>query len=407
MSATTARSLRAPSRNRTLLVESVVLLALLAGMLSVAWLRGGSWQTPDRERLVFVVAAWVPLLVRRDRPLVALVGAAAVECFYIAAFVPGPADLAESVALGAYQPVPLASAFAAWNLAARRAGHHGWLPGATAAVALFVTGLIAQPAQLLTTNFVMFDTVALATILGAAHSSRRERIRRQEEAGFEHARRAVVDERMRIARELHDALAHRLTLVNAQATVAEYLVEEGQPGAGAAVKDIARHTREALDELRTTVGVLREDGGDTTTAEARTPAPRMDDVERLICEVGASGSGIAFHVDGDPGALSTSGDLAAYRIVQESLTNALKHSPGSDIRVSLTWRPDALEIEVANGPRRDGRHTHAVGSRSGLIGMRERALAAGGRFESSRLDDGGFAVRAHIPTASNAGTGGR
>ncbi|WP_242608037.1 sensor histidine kinase [Xylanimonas ulmi] len=374
-------------------------------MLSVSWLYEGSWKAPDGLLLVFVVGAWAPLAARRPYPLVALVGTAVVECLHIVVLPVDAHGLADAVGLGAYQPVPLATSFAAWTLAARHPGLRGWAPGVVAAAALFVTGLVAGRSGLVTTDFVMLDTVVLATVVGAAQSSRRERIHRQEQARAEHARRAVVDERMRIARELHDALAHRLTLVNAQASVAEYLVEEGQPGAGAAVKDIARHTREALDELRTTVGVLREDGGETTaTVEARTPSPGMGDVERLVSEFRASGARITLHLEGEPQPLTTSGDLAGYRIVQESLTNALKHAPGSDIRVHLTWRPDELEIQVVNGLRRDGRQVQGIGSRSGLIGLRERALAAGGRFDSAARDDGGFAVRAHIPTTHPGGT---
>lgn len=400
---TTSGPERTPSRTQKILIESLILFALLVGMLGVAWLHGGSWERPERWLFGLVVTAWVPLLIRKRHPLAALLGATAMECLHVAILPLGPHHFADPGALGAYQPVPLATAFAAWTLATSRFGYHGWLPGVAAAVTLFITGLIAQPLELLTSAFLMLNVVVLASVLGAIPSSRRERIRRQEQTREEHTHRAVVDERMRIARELHDALAHRLTLVNAQATTAEYLLDQDKPGVEAAVKGIAGHTRQALNELRTTVEVLRENGTNTATAEARAPTQGINDLDDLISEFRASGARIAVHLEGQPRVLSTSGDLAAYRIVQESLTNAFKHAPGADVRVYLTWRPDELDIEILNGLRRDGRHSPS-GSRSGLIGMRERALAAGGQFASARLDDGGFGIHARIPTASHTGS---
>jgi signal transduction histidine kinase len=314
------------------------------------------------------------------------------------------------VAVAAYQPVPLATMLAAYTVAALRRPRVGWTAGLTAAAVLLVVSLIARPVRLLGTDMVMVDLILIATAVGAAIGYRRSRwaqLAREHEA---EVRNRVLDERLRIARELHDVLTHRLTLVNAQAGVAEYLLATDPPTAGTALHDIATNTRAALDELRATVGLLRthpedraDDQEDDTGPEARRPLPGIEQLGELIAGFRAAGAAVDVTVEGQPDGLTAGGELAVYRIVQEALTNATKHAPGSATTVALQWAPDGLGVTVTNGPPSASQHgRQPSGAGLGLVGMRERALATGGHLTAGRRPDGGFVIAAFIPTG-NAG----
>jgi signal transduction histidine kinase len=210
-------------------------------------------------------------------------------------------------------------------------------------------------------------------------------------------RLAATTERARIARELHDVVAHSLSVVIAQADGGRYAGKGDPAAATEALEAIAATGRQALTDMRSLLGVLREGGG-----EEYAPQPDVAAIPALVEDVRASGLDVDLVVDGEPQPLPAGPQLAAYRIVQESLTNVLKHAgPASRAWVRLQWRPDALELSVLD----DGRGASAAmvssdGNGQGLRGMRERAQLHRGRLEAGPRHGGGFGVHAALPYGS-------
>jgi signal transduction histidine kinase len=202
------------------------------------------------------------------------------------------------------------------------------------------------------------------------------------------AREAVVEERARIARELHDVIAHNVSMMVVQAG-AERRVQE-DPQARDVLETIEQIGRGALTETRRLVGMLREDGVDPLS-----PQPGLGDVATLVAQVGEAGLPVELRVEGEPRALPTGIELSAYRIVQEALTNALKHAGGAPATVCVRYGADALELEILD----DGAagEASAPGGGHGLAGMRERVALYGGRLEAGRRPAGGFCVSVLLP----------
>ncbi|NTW39099.1 MAG: sensor histidine kinase, partial [Cellulomonadaceae bacterium] len=376
-------------------------LAVLVVMLNTVSLRSGSYALPDATLLAFTIAAWVPLLVRTYRPLAALVGTVVVESLHLALIPVVDPSAVETALMAAYQPVPIATAAAAYTAASRLPRPTRWVAGLVAGGLLMAVAMITRPLSLLTTDLVMLELVVNATVVGALVAGRRDRIAREADARDDETRRAVLDERLRIARELHDVVAHNITLVNAQAAVADYLLRTDPAAASVALRGISAHSARAIDELRATIGLLRDDGSPTDPAPAgdRSPVPGVDRIEELVDGFRAARADVRLSVTGDPGTLSAHGETAVYRIVAEALTNATKHAPGTPVTVGLDWMPERLEVRVRNAVPTDvGRRHRAPGTGHGLIGMRERALAAGGTFEAAR-HGGEFVLVATLPTA--------
>jgi signal transduction histidine kinase len=206
------------------------------------------------------------------------------------------------------------------------------------------------------------------------------------------ARQAVADERVRIARELHDAVAHNVSLmvVQAQALEAGGADAKTEP----ALRQIAGLGREALSEMRRMLGVLRLDPSD---GAERAPQPGVADLDTLIDQVRQTGLDAALHVEGAPRTLSAGVELSAYRIVQEALTNVVRHAEAHSARVTLRYAPDALELQIVDdgvGPSAD---SNGDGGH-GLVGMRERVALFGGELRTGRGPTGrGYQVRASLP----------
>ena len=208
---------------------------------------------------------------------------------------------------------------------------------------------------------------------------------------------AAMEERARIARELHDVVAHHVSMIAVQAETARLttrdLSEEGQQRFG----DIAESARDALGEMRRLLGVLREDAGG---GGERQPQPRLDRMQELIDDARATGTPVRLTLRGPVVTLSPSVDLAAYRIVQEALTNARRHAPGAGVEVDLRYEPGLLHLRVRDdgpgpAPRaRDG---------NGLMGMRERATLVGGTLRTGPAEGGGFLVEAELPIKGATG----
>jgi signal transduction histidine kinase len=209
--------------------------------------------------------------------------------------------------------------------------------------------------------------------------------------------RTVMEERARIARELHDIVAHHLSVIAVESEVARRTSPELSAAAGGRLEAIAATAREALTETRRLLGVLREDTGGEAD---RAPQPGLGDLNELVDRARATGTHIRLIRQGEVVRLPLSVDLAAYRIVQEALTNARRHAPGADVDVEVSYRDQALHLRVRdNGPGPlDGEPVAG----HGIMGMRERATLAGGTFSSGPADGGGFEVDVTLPTTETA-----
>jgi signal transduction histidine kinase len=217
-----------------------------------------------------------------------------------------------------------------------------------------------------------------------------ERATELERERDERARVAVADERRRIARELHDVIGHSISVMGVQAGAVRSVLRDDQGREREALLSVERTGRQAVDEMRRLIGLLRPD--DDATGD---PAPSLRRAEQLAGDMRDAGLAVCLSVHGDLSALSPGIDLAGYRILQEALTNALKHSPAAHVDATVSCSAEALAIEVINDgatPATPGNH---VGH--GLVGMRERASLYGGQLVAGPRADGGFAVRARIP----------
>ncbi|MFC6021628.1 sensor histidine kinase [Plantactinospora solaniradicis] len=209
------------------------------------------------------------------------------------------------------------------------------------------------------------------------------------------ARHRVAEERVRIARELHDVVAHYLALANAQAGTAAYLAGTRPDQTNRILTELTTTTSAALRELKTTVGLLRHPHD---TASPLEPAPGLDQLPELVAAFATAGLHVNVLVEGEDQPLSPGVDLTAYRIVQEALTNVTKHAATTTASVRLTYHEDRLTITIANNDSGPAASTLAKpGVGYGLLGMRERAHTAGGQFRAQPHPDGGFTVTTELP----------
>jgi signal transduction histidine kinase len=217
-----------------------------------------------------------------------------------------------------------------------------------------------------------------------------ERAARLEREQQEAATLAVAAERQRIARELHDVVAHSVSVMTVQAAAVRRLLRDDQQRERQALETVEATGREALTEMRRLVGLLREQG----TMPEFAPQPGLATIHALLENVRAAGLPVELEIDGTPRELPPGIDLAAYRVVQEALTNALKYGGTAHAWVSLHWHDLELELEVANDGKGDGAGS---GGGHGLAGMRERVSLYGGTVDSGPRDGGGYVVRARLP----------
>lgn len=203
------------------------------------------------------------------------------------------------------------------------------------------------------------------------------------------AERAVADERRRIARELHDVIAHSVSVMVVQAGAARELLGRDEAGVAASLEEIQRSGRAALGETGRVLGLLREE-----VASDIGPQPTVSDLPRLAETFRAAGLEVRLDTDGGTDGLPAGLDLSVYRIVEEGLTNALKHTPGALVEVHLRRRAGGVEVDLASAAGAS-RHLHSGGH--GLVGMRERVAVFGGSFSAAPTEDGGFLVKARLP----------
>ncbi len=254
-----------------------------------------------------------------------------------------------------------------------------------------------DPASSPSDFFFLLFFFGAAWLAGLALASRsqqtdelRARVERAERDREEEARRAVDEERARIARELHDVVAHSVSVMVVQAGGVRRLLDPDQDRQREALLAIEHTGRAALTEMRRMLGVLRSDEPQTGPL---TPQPGLEYLDRLLEQMRESGLPVELEVEGQQVPLSAGVDLSAYRIVQEGLTNTLKHAgPGATARVVIRYLPEQLELEVSN----DG-EVPANGDGHGLVGMRERVALYGGTLEAGPGKNGGYSVRARLP----------
>jgi signal transduction histidine kinase len=276
------------------------------------------------------------------------------------------------------------------------------LAGLAATEVLLVLVWLARPRSIGDGGTLALDGVIMAAgwWLGDGTRRRQEAVdtaRRRaaelERAREELARRAVTEERLRIARELHDVVAHSMSIIAVQSGVGVHVIDSRPDEARKALVAVEATSRQALVEMRRLLGVLRQE------AEARgslAPAPGLAQVEGLAAEVASAGVRVEVRIEGTPSELPAGLDLSAYRIVQEALTNVVRHAGPATARVAVRYGPAEVAIEVtddgkgaASGDRERGGH--------GIPGMRERAALYGGTLEAGPLPGGGFRVAASLP----------
>ncbi|MFJ8546360.1 sensor histidine kinase [Streptomyces sp. NPDC093586] len=251
---------------------------------------------------------------------------------------------------------------------------------------------------------ILFTVVV---VLGIALRGRREaRTQLAEQTSLtaeERARRTLLEERSRIARELHDVVAHHMSVISIQAQVAPHLVEDPPDELKENLAGIRQNALEALTELRRVLGVLRSEHPDAAGTPDRSgtaphaPQPTLDRLDALVENTRAAGLAVTVEHSGRRRPLPPGVELSAYRIVQEALSNVLRHAPGASARVHLTHLPIGLRVDVFN-TRPTRAPAPSQGAGHGLLGMRERVAMLDGTLKAERLPDGGYQVAAFLPT---------
>jgi signal transduction histidine kinase len=339
-----------------------------------------------------LIACALVLVLRERRPSPVLIASTGLVLVYLALGYPfGPLFLAPLVAL----------------CAAVLAGHRRvpYTTTALAVLALAAVHMVRNPGALPLAGTAAW-VAALVAVIAACEGwrARRERIQQAAAAREESTLRRRSDERLRIAQELHDVLGHHVSLINVQAGVALYLMDEDPEQARTALTAIKQSSRDLLREMRATLGVLR--GVDV--APPHHPVPGLADLDALVSDVRAAGLAVRVEVEGAPIDLPPAVDRAAYRIVQEALTNTRRHAGPATASVRLRYAGDELSVQVdddggGSRPGRVGPHgavdvedTVCSGG-SGVAGMRERAQALGGASRIGPRPDGGFRVEVRLP----------
>jgi signal transduction histidine kinase len=369
------------------------LLAVLAAAAGVATLATVLPFDPGSPRdwaaYLLVLAHTLPIAVRRRWPLPVLAW--------------GLATGAAFAALG-FSLVSLSLAILVYvYTVAARCPRRQSLAGLAATLAMLLLVWLARPGVIGDGGTLVLDGVIMAAAwwLGDGTRRRQEAVtearRRAEElerAREELARRAVTEERLRIARELHDVVAHSMSIIAVQSGVGAHVLDSQPEEARKALVAVEATSRQALVEMRRLLGVLRQ-------AEPRgslTPAPGLAEVEALAAEVARAGVRVEVRIEGTPAELPAGLDLSAYRIVQEALTNVVRHAGPATARVAIRHHPGRLAVEVVD----DGRGGDPGGQGHGIAGMRERAALYGGTLEAGPLPGGGFRVAATLPVEGPA-----
>jgi signal transduction histidine kinase len=358
--------------------------AIAVGLSVLAVAMGPGTDSADFSPAVFLCTA--PLIVRRRWPipvlLIALVGFSVAGNASNLATLVGGLIAAVSVGLDERHPVLglIAAAAVATAIAVEfgRGGSNTQLP-----IPPWLTPLL-----LIGAAFLAGRVIADRQVLADRQLDRANQLQRERDAAV---RAAAEEERRHIARELHDVIAHSVGVMVVQAAAARHVVEEKPEASREALLAVESSGHEAMAELRRMLGVLNEEGD---SAAPLAPLPGIDRLDALVARVREAGLPVELRVEGEARPLPPGVDVAAYRIVQEALTNALKYAGGASTEAVLRYSSDAINIDVVDEGRVD---TPADGIGRGLTGMRERVAVFGGSIEAGRRESGGYAVHAHLP----------
>ncbi len=362
-------------------VDEIVAVVLVVGGQAQVWLPGDASFAPRAGTAVLVAAVTGSIAVRRRYP--AAVGIGVQALLVLAQLLSLPLNTAgpPATAVGWFCALYALAVWTAWRWF--------WIGLAFFVVSDLLPGLVHGHVS---SNVGTFTLVAAIAML-LARRAIGDRDRRLAFADREReltAREAVVEERARIARELHDAIAHNVSMMVVQAGAERRLVDPGATSTRETLQTIEQIGRGALTEMRRLVGMLRSDAPDPLA-----PQPGLRDLATLAEQVREAGLPVELRVEGDPRELPVGIELSAYRIVQEALTNALKHAGHASAAVVVRYGAESLELEIVDdGP---GTVAEVPGGGHGLAGMRERVALYGGRFDAGRDPLGGFAVRVLLP----------
>jgi signal transduction histidine kinase len=282
------------------------------------------------------------------------------------------------------------------------------LAGLAATEAMLGLVFLARPKALGDRSTLVVDCVVVAAAWWLGDGTRRrqeailaarQRAAELERAREELARTAVVEERLRIARELHDVVAHSMSIIAVQSGVGAHVLDSQPEEARKALAAVEATSRQALTEMRRLLGVLRQEA---EPSGSLAPSPGLAEVDALAAEVARAGPRVEVRIEGTRPELPLGLDLSAYRIVQEALTNVVRYTGPATARVRIRYGADDVEIEVVDDGR--GGRTPEPGDGHGIAGMRERAALYGGSLEAGPLPGGGFRVAAHLPVDERATT---
>ena len=371
----------------TIRVVAATLLLQVGGMIVVAihgtHLRvyaGQDHRNLDGVGIALLLAGPLLLIWRRQAPRLVLGGVLALTgVYYLLGYPHGPAFISLIVAV----------------VAAVMLGRHLFAWASALVVLIAYAGLdhvIGRGSEPTITDYVGVVAWLLVVLIGAeAVQWRRERAAEESRARHEERLRRASEDRARMAQELHDVLGHNISLINVRAGVALHLIDDKPGEARAALEAIKDASKDALAELRTVLGLLRQDG----EAAPRSPAPGIGQLENLIADAGASGLAVELHTHGQVQPLPAAADLAAFRIIQEALTNVIRHAQTTSVQVDLTF--DEQEIVVRVDDQGSPSLTRQTSEGIGIRGMRERAAALGGSLMAGPKSTGGFLVVARLP----------
>jgi signal transduction histidine kinase len=387
--------------------DAAVGVGVAALLLAASWTGAGPlWisnpRPPDAVAVGLVGVVAGALALRRRSPIAVLVVLNAVALAWAAARYPGPL-------------IGLPPLIACYTLAALR----GWRWGLAGAVVTALSALVAirvalgaaEPAGRSGIAVWMAATAGAAgTAVGyyrALLGATRAQLAREAQTRDEQARRRAVEERLRIARELHDVFGHTMATISVQAGVGIHLLKTRPAQAVEALTTIKQISDQGLTDVKTILGVLRADGDQ---GQPRTPRGGLGQLEALLDPVRAAGVQPRLTVHGRARPLPAAVDLAAYRIIQEALTNVLRHAHARTVQLDLRYEPSQMVIRIlddgtAASPRQAGVNGQGQGQGQeghGISGMRERALALSGHLTAGPHPDGGFQVRCTLPTPDQA-----
>jgi signal transduction histidine kinase len=359
-------------------------VAALTGVVQLALTTAAAQGQLDRrplDLLAYLLLAAGPLALvwRRRSPVGVLAVVTASSVLYFALGYP-------------YGPAWLSLVVAIWTAVTAGARRAAWVTALAGLGIYFILGALigrVEPPTPASAAAHLGWLLLVLTMAEVAMAGRQRRLA-AERTSAEEARRRAGEERMRIARELHDVLAHNISLINVQAGVALHLMDE-QPGQSrSALAAIKQASNDALGELRSVLDVLRQ--GDE--APPRAPASGLAELDSLVAGAGATGLEVRTRVEGTPRPLPAGTDLAAYRIVQESLTNVTRHAGPARATVRIAYNEKDLAVQVDD----DGRGPSGAGQAgNGIRGMRERVAALGGELSTGPRPGGGFRVLARLP----------